>query len=195
MGEDENGNTEPHPQSEALVARPSSSSAPTPLDQSPLNKGEESNIPHITNSNDAGQECSLMSLVTSPNPKQHDAMHAKVEEEKRLALIKAWEENEKTKVENRAYKRQFAIGFWKDTKKAYVEAKIKKFEEKLERKKAEYIEKMQNKIAEIHLIAEEKKATITAKREEELLEVEEIAAKFRSSDGYSPRKLFPCFGG
>jgi hypothetical protein len=30
-----------------------------------------------------------------------DAVLARVESQKRLALIKAWEENEKTKVENR----------------------------------------------------------------------------------------------
>ncbi|KAF1872515.1 hypothetical protein Lal_00016817 [Lupinus albus] len=93
-----------------------------------------------------------------------------------------------------AYKRQSSIGFWEDSKKASVEANLKKFEEKLERKKAEYVEKMQNKIAQIHLIAAERKATIKAKREEELLKVEETAAKFRSTGGYSPRKLFPCFG-
>ncbi|PRQ17748.1 hypothetical protein RchiOBHm_Chr7g0198371 [Rosa chinensis] len=37
-------------------------------------------------------------------------MSAEIETEKRLALIKAWEESEKTKAENRAYKRMSAVG-------------------------------------------------------------------------------------
>ncbi|KAL6181915.1 hypothetical protein ACLB2K_048563 [Fragaria x ananassa] len=85
---------------------------------------------------------------------EKDVMYAEIETEKRLALIKAWEESEKTKVENRAYKRMSAVGLWEENKKSSVEARLRKIEEKFERKKAEYVEKMKNKVAEIHKASE-----------------------------------------
>ncbi|XP_027915964.1 remorin-like [Vigna unguiculata] len=116
-----------------------------------------------------------------------------IDREKRLALIKAWEESEKTKAENRAYKRHNAVVLWENSKKASAEAHLKRIEEKLDRNKAKCVEKMQNKVAEIHRTAEEKRAMIEAYKGEEFLEIEEKAAKFRTR-GYSPRKFLPCFG-
>ncbi|XP_057739161.1 remorin 1.4-like isoform X2 [Arachis stenosperma] len=121
-----------------------------------------------------------------------DAELARVVSEKRLALIKAWEESEKTKAENRAYKKLSAVGLWESKKKASVEAQLKIIEENLERKKAEYAEKMKNKIADIHRSAEEKRAMVEAQKREEFIEFEETAAKFRSS-GRTPAKFFACF--
>ncbi|KAK7307845.1 hypothetical protein VNO77_41263 [Canavalia gladiata] len=121
-----------------------------------------------------------------------DAMLARVVTEKRLALIKAWEESEKTKAENRAYKKLSAVGLWEDSKKASVEAELKKIEENMEKKKAEYVEKMKNRMAEIHRLAEEKRAIVEAQKREEFLDLEETAAKFRSR-GNTPRKIFGCF--
>ncbi|XP_059661756.1 remorin 1.4-like [Cornus florida] len=121
-----------------------------------------------------------------------DAVLAKVETEKRLALIKAWEESEKTKAENKAYKKLSTIGAWENSKKASVEAQLKMIEEKIEKKKAEYAEKMNNKIAGIHKAGEEKRAMVEAKRGEDFLKVEETAAKFRAA-GITPKKLFGCF--
>ncbi|CAL0312668.1 unnamed protein product [Lupinus luteus] len=191
MGEDGSEKTESKSESVVFVTTQSSSSFPTPPHQSPLHEGDEPKSPRISKVEDESPDAE----TDTKGSVDRGDVHARVEEEKRLSLIKAWEDNEKTKVENGAYKRQSSIGFWEDSKKASVEANLKKFEEKLERRKAEFVEKMQNKIAQIHLIAEERKATIKAKREEKLLKVEETAAKFRSSGGYSPRKLFPCFGG
>ncbi|XP_038875881.1 remorin-like isoform X2 [Benincasa hispida] len=121
-----------------------------------------------------------------------DAVLARVATEKRLSLIKAWEESEKSKAENRAHKKLSAIGSWENSNKAAVEAELKQIEEKLEKKKAEYIEKMKNKIALIHKSAEEKKADIEAKRGEEKIKAEEIAAKYRST-GTAPKKILGCF--
>ncbi|KAL9328691.1 hypothetical protein ACSQ67_003694 [Phaseolus vulgaris] len=145
-----------------------------------------------------------------------DVMLARVLTEKRLALIKAWEESEKTKAENRqlfgsigkcnvsslkrvsnisilwAYKKHSAVELWEDSRKASVEAELKKIEENMERKKAEYVEKMKNKVAEIHRLAEEKRANVKAQKREEFLGVEETAEKFRSR-GVTPRKFFACF--
>ncbi|KAF2313276.1 hypothetical protein GH714_010106 [Hevea brasiliensis] len=118
-----------------------------------------------------------------------DAELAKVESEKRYALIKAWEENEKAKVENKTHKKLSAVASQETTKKAYVDTKIKKYEEKIEKKKAKYAEKKNNKIAEIHRAAEEKRAMIEAKRGEQCLKVEEIAATYRSL-GHMPRSGF-----
>ncbi|XP_068470838.1 remorin-like isoform X2 [Phaseolus vulgaris] len=122
-----------------------------------------------------------------------DAVLARVESEKKLALVKAWEESEKTKAENRAYKRHNAVVLWENSKKASAEAHLKRIEEKLDRNKAKCVEKMQNKVAEIHRTAEEKRAMIEAYKGEEFLEIEEKAAKFRTR-GYSPRKFLPWFG-
>ncbi|KAL5816576.1 hypothetical protein ACOSQ3_024954 [Xanthoceras sorbifolium] len=123
-----------------------------------------------------------------------DTMLAKVEMEKRLALIKAWEENAKAIVDNKAYKRHSAVGTWESSKRASVEAQLKKFEEKLEKKRAKKAERMHNKIAETHKAAEEKRAMIEAKRGEDFLNIEETASKFRAA-GYIPRKFLSCFSG
>ncbi|XP_038688238.1 remorin 1.4-like isoform X2 [Tripterygium wilfordii] len=122
-----------------------------------------------------------------------DAALSRVETEKRLALIKAWEDNEKAKSDNKACKKLSSIGVWENGKKASVEAKLKQIEEKLEKKKAEYAEQMKNRKAEIHREAEEKKAMAEAKKCEEFLKIEEAAEKFRAT-GNTPKKFFPCFG-
>lgn len=125
--------------------------------------------------------------------KDRDTALAKVESEKRLALIKAWEENEKTKAENKALKKLSAVGSWENTKKATVEAELRQIQEELEKKKAEYAEKMKNKMAEIHREAEEKRAMIKAKQGEDVLKIEETAAKFRAT-GDLPKRFLGCFG-
>ncbi|CAN1751843.1 unnamed protein product [Linum perenne] len=116
---------------------------------------------------------------------------ARLETEKRMSFVKAWEESEKSKAENRAHKKVSAIESWENSKKAAVEAQLRKFEEQMEKKKAEYAEKMKNKIAEIHKQAEEKRAMIEAKRGEDLLKAEEIAAKYRAT-GTTPKNPLGC---
>ncbi|KAI5013992.1 hypothetical protein ZWY2020_055382 [Hordeum vulgare] len=105
---------------------------------------------------------------------------------------RAWEENEKTKAENKATKKVSAILSWENTKKANIEAQLKKIEEQLEKKKAEYAEKMKNKAAMIHKEAEEKRAMVEAKKGEELLKAEEMAASTVHRN--SPKKVMGCFG-
>ncbi|KAL0920328.1 hypothetical protein M5K25_009456 [Dendrobium thyrsiflorum] len=121
-----------------------------------------------------------------------DAVLARVETEKRLSLIRAWEDSEKVKAENKAIKKVSAIASWENSKKAAIEAELKKIEETLEKKKAEYVEKMKNKIALVHKEAEEKRAIAEAKRGEEILKAEEMAAKYRAR-GLTPKKLLGCF--
>ncbi|KAK8518316.1 hypothetical protein V6N12_017467 [Hibiscus sabdariffa] len=116
------------------------------------------------------------------------AVLARVETEKRISLIKAWEESEKTKAENKAYKKLSSIDAWENSKKAALEAELKRIEEKIEKQKAEYVEKMKNKAALIHKEAEEKKAIVEAKRGEQLLKAEEIAAKYCAT-GTTPKKI------
>ncbi|GLT36106.1 hypothetical protein SLA2020_105090 [Shorea laevis] len=121
-----------------------------------------------------------------------DAVLTRVETEKRISLIKAWEESEKSKTENKAQRKLSAVGAWENSKKAALEAEQKKIEEQLEKKKAEYVEKMKNKVALIHKAAEEKRAIIEAQRGEDLLKAEEAAAKYRAT-GTAPKKIFGCF--
>ncbi|KAK0597475.1 hypothetical protein LWI29_025700 [Acer saccharum] len=121
-----------------------------------------------------------------------DSVLARVETEKRISLIRAWEESEKSKAENKSHKKLSGITSWENSQKASVESQIKKYEEKLEKQKAEYLEKMKNKVALIHKEAEEKRALIEAKRAEEMLKAEEMAAKYRAT-GTAPKKLLGCF--
>ncbi|CAL9086909.1 unnamed protein product [Musa textilis] len=124
---------------------------------------------------------------------ERDAVLARLETEKRLSLIKAWEENEKTKAENKAVKKLSSILAWENSKKAAVEAELRRKEEEMEKKKAEYAEKMKNRVALLHKAAEEKRAMVEARRGEELLKADEVAAKYRAT-GLAPKKLLGCFG-
>ncbi|CAH1445572.1 unnamed protein product [Lactuca virosa] len=116
-----------------------------------------------------------------------DAVLARVSTEKKDALIRAWEESEKSKAENKAQQKLSSIGAWENSKKADLEAELKKIEENLEKKKSKYIEKMKNQIALLHKKAEEKRAMTEAKRGEALLKAEEVAAKCRAT-GETPKK-------
>ncbi|GJM85662.1 hypothetical protein PR202_ga02134 [Eleusine coracana subsp. coracana] len=150
---------------------------------------------------DVAEEKALVP-VPSPEPPSGDSKAlvvfedialAKVETDKRNSLIKAWEENEKAKAENKAAKKITAILSWENTKKALADAQLKKKEEELEKKKAEYAEKMKNKKAIIHRQAEEKRAMAMALRGEEVVKAEEMAAKYRAT-GTAPKKFLGCFG-
>ncbi|XP_009587316.1 remorin 1.4 [Nicotiana tabacum] len=144
-------------------------------------------------------------LATVPPPKtdsstksskgslDRDIALAHLETEKRNSYIKAWEESEKSKVENRAQKKLSAVGTWENTKKANLEAKLKKLEEQLEEKKAEYAEKIKNRVASVHKEADEKRAMVEARKGEELLKADEMAAKYRAT-GQAPKKLLGCLG-
>ncbi|KAL8114194.1 hypothetical protein AgCh_021160 [Apium graveolens] len=123
-----------------------------------------------------------------------DVALADLEKEKKLSFIKAWEESEKSKVENKTQKQLAAVNAWENTQKAKIEAKLKKIEEDLDKKKAAYAEQMKNKTAMVHKAADEKRAMVVAKRGEDLLKAEEMAAKHRAT-GYVPKKILGCFGG
>ncbi|XP_048131523.1 remorin 1.4-like [Rhodamnia argentea] len=124
---------------------------------------------------------------------ERGAVLAQVEAEKRPALIRAWEESEKSKAEIKAYKKLAITGSWENTQIASVEARIKEIEEEIEKKKAEQAEKIRSRLVEIHKETDEKKATMEAKRGEDIIKVQEAAAKFPAT-GYVPRKLLGCFG-
>ncbi|CAK8542325.1 unnamed protein product [Lathyrus sativus] len=121
-----------------------------------------------------------------------DIALAELSRGKKLSYVKAWEDSEKTKADNKAQKHISSIASWENSKKAALEAELKKIEEKLEKKKAYYGEIMKNKIAVIHKEAEEKRAVIEAKRGQEILKVEEMAAKYRAT-GTTPKKTIGCF--
>ena len=123
-----------------------------------------------------------------------DAVLAKVEMERKLSMVKAWEENQKSKVDNRAEHKMSSILSWENTKKAAVQAKLRTREEKLEKKKAEYAEKMRNRIAMIHKEAEEQRAAVEARRQEEVIKYQEMAANHRSKGTTPKKKFLGCFG-
>ncbi|CAM0943231.1 unnamed protein product [Alopecurus aequalis] len=123
-----------------------------------------------------------------------DAVLGKVEMERKLSMVKAWEEHEKSKVDNRAEHKMSSILSRENTKKAAVEAKLRAREEKLEKKKAEYAEKMRNRVATIHKKAEEERASVEARRQQEMIRCQETAAKHRSTGTTPKKKFLQCFG-
>ncbi|CAI9762411.1 unnamed protein product [Fraxinus pennsylvanica] len=196
MAEEEAKKVEADPCSEAPPP-PKETVEATPKDVTE----EKSVIPPPPEEKPAADECKALAVVEKPEPVEEkklegsinrDAVLARVATEKRLSLIKAWEESEKSKADNKSQKKISAIGAWENSKKASLEAELKKIEEQLENKKAEYVEKMKNKVALVHKAAEEKRAMIEAKRGEDLLKAEEMAAKYRAT-GTGPKKLLGCF--
>uniref|UniRef100_A0A2N9J0Y3 Remorin C-terminal domain-containing protein n=1 Tax=Fagus sylvatica TaxID=28930 RepID=A0A2N9J0Y3_FAGSY len=121
-----------------------------------------------------------------------DVVLANVMLEKKHAIIKAWEESEKAKADNKANKKLSFLNSWEVSEKAAVEVQLSKIQEKLEKRKAEYAEKMKNKIAEIHKKAEEKRAIVEASKRGDFLKLEEMAAKSRAT-GQTPKKTIGCF--
>jgi hypothetical protein len=179
---------------EAKKVEPQACSEPPPVEAPKDVTEEKAIVPHP--SEEKPDNCKALVIVEPEATEEkkaegctdRDAVLAKVAEEKRLSLIKAWEESEKSKAENKAQKKISTIGAWETCKKASLEAELKKIEEQLEKKKAEYIEKMKNKVALVHKAAEDKRAMIESKREEDLLKAEEMAAKYRAT-GTAPKKL------
>ncbi|WCJ23183.1 Remorin family protein [Euphorbia peplus] len=160
---------------------------------------EKSSVPPPQEKHDDSKALALVEKVAEPDSKRssrgsldRDVALADLEKDKRNSFIKAWEDSEKSKVENKAQKKVSSVLAWENSKKAALEAKLKKIEEQLEKKKAEYAEKMKNKVAMVHKQAEEKRAMVEAQRGEELLKAEEMAAKYRAT-GQAPKKLLGCF--
>ncbi|EPS59685.1 hypothetical protein M569_15119, partial [Genlisea aurea] len=123
---------------------------------------------------------------TSKGSLDRDIALAKVDDDKRLSFIKAWEDSEKTKAQNKAEKKLSEVNSWENSKRAALEGKLKTFDEELEKKKAGYAEKVKNKLAIIHKQAEEQRAEVLAKRGEEQLKADEAAAKFRAAGQIPP---------
>ncbi|XP_050384939.1 remorin-like [Argentina anserina] len=121
-----------------------------------------------------------------------DVVLANLEKEKSMSFVRAWEDSEKDKAENKAEKKLSTVTAWENTKKSAIEAKLRSMEEKLEKKKAQYAEKMKNQIGVLHKQADEKRAMIQAERGQELLKAEEMAAKYRATGGI-PKKFLGCF--
>ncbi|CAM8879897.1 unnamed protein product [Rhodiola kirilowii] len=110
-----------------------------------------------------------------------DTEMAKVEMEKRMALIKAWEDNEKAKAENRAYKKMILVEYWEEKKKAALELKLKEIEENLEKAKAVLREQKKNKEAELRKVADEKRAVIEAQCGRNIVEIVGKADRYRAT--------------
>ncbi|KAG6383325.1 hypothetical protein SASPL_110733 [Salvia splendens] len=208
MAEEEANKVEqPAPEtcSEAPPPKPEPEPEPEPeaVEAPPKDVAEEKSLipPPAVEEKPAVDDCKALAIVEKPEKIEEsnregsmgrDAELARLATEKRLSLIKAWEESEKSKAENKAQMKMSSIAAWENSKKATLEAELRKIEEKLEKKKAEYIEKTKNKMALLHKAAEEKRAVIEARRGEDILKAEEIGAKYRAM-GTSPKKLLSFF--
>ncbi|GAV76462.1 Remorin_C domain-containing protein/Remorin_N domain-containing protein [Cephalotus follicularis] len=173
--------------------------AETPPVQDDVPEEKKDVIPSPQGKIDDSKALVLVDKTSDSTPKKNsggsldrDIALANLEKEKSLSFVRAWEESEKTKAENKAQKKLSDVTAWENSKKVSLEAKLQKLEEEYDRKKAEYAEKMKNKVALIHKVAEEKRAIVEAKRGEEVLKAEEVAAKFRATRTV-PKKLLGCF--
>ncbi|KAL5727537.1 hypothetical protein ACHQM5_000721 [Ranunculus cassubicifolius] len=185
-----------------VPAAPSEPAAPTPVEAT-KDVHEEKAIVHHEEKVDDTKALAVVDKAPDAieekkeektgGSQDRDKALTRVETEKRLSLIKAWEESEKTKAENKAQRKKSSIDSWENTRVANIENQLKKIEEELEKKKAEATEKLKNKIALIHKAAEEKKAEVIAMEGQELLKAEETAAKYRATN-MAPKKLIGCFG-
>ncbi|KAI5072611.1 hypothetical protein GOP47_0012717 [Adiantum capillus-veneris] len=139
----------------------------------------------------ASPACSNLSFT--PGSLNREIVLAKLNQEKVLSLIRAWEDNIKAKSVNRLGKKLAKISAWEKAKKARAEAHLQELEEKLEKKKASFVENVKNEIAAVHRKAEEERALAEANHGAQTLKAEEVAAKYRAS-GKLPRKYAMCFG-
>ncbi|KAI4340875.1 hypothetical protein MLD38_025671 [Melastoma candidum] len=117
---------------------------------------------------------------------------ARVETEKKLSLIRAWEESEKAKANTISRSFDVALPASENFVNVLLSVSPSAYQENLEKKKTEYAEKMKNKMALVHKAAEEKRAAVEAKKGEELLKAEEMAAKYHAT-GQVPKKSVGCF--
>ncbi|KAK4344920.1 hypothetical protein RND71_035096 [Anisodus tanguticus] len=140
------------------------------------------------------QEADFSSQKSSKGSLDRDVALSQLENEKRSSFVKAWEESEKSKVDNKAQKKLSKVATWERTQNAKLEAKRKKLEDELEHKKAEYAEKIKNEVALIHKEADEKRAVVDARQGQEILKAEETAAKYRAT-GQTPKKQLLGFCG
>lgn len=120
-----------------------------------------------------------------------DLVMAKLNKDKILLLIKAWEENKKKKSFNRFSKKMAKLEAWEVGKKARAEARLRTSEERLENERAACLERARNKIALVQKIAEEQRALAEARHGRQVLKAEETAAKCRAS-GARPHRFFCC---
>ncbi|XP_020599960.1 remorin-like isoform X2 [Phalaenopsis equestris] len=196
MGEDEVQNVVGRSAEESALP------APGRFDPPPMDVSEDKSVIPTSpvEKPDEGKALAVFEKIVDPPSTEKSyggstdryAVLARVETQKRMSIIKAWEDSGKIKAENKAVKNMHAIMAWENTKKASVEAELRKIQEDLERTKAEYAEKLKNKIAMIHKEAEEKRAMVEAKRVEDILKVEEKAANYRET-GVAPKKLLGMF--
>lgn len=169
--QDDAKNEYPAAESKALI--------PVPQSKEDLGDGEGEGTPGSVGSLAAG------SL-------NRDLVLAKLNQERKHSLIRAWEENVKSKSLNSYNKTAAKISAWERAKKAKAEAKLRTLEEKLEKKRAAYVEKMKNEIASVQMKAEEERALAEARHGEKTLKAEELAAKYRAS-GRLPKRYPFCF--
>ncbi|XP_010430418.1 PREDICTED: remorin-like isoform X2 [Camelina sativa] len=132
-------------------------------------------------------EQSAIILASSQNAKL-----VEIEKDKRLALIEAWEENEKAKAQTKAYKELCSIEAWENNMKTALELDLKKMEENLEVEKAEYAKKCKKKIPEIEKIAEAKREKIEKQKEQESIKVEKMSEKLIATPSAYPPNTKTC---
>ncbi|ONI23017.1 hypothetical protein PRUPE_2G164400 [Prunus persica] len=192
--EEELKKAEPEP---ALLAEPPLASAPNDLAE------EKAVVPPPREVDVKGVDDTKALAVVEKAPEtevkkpsggsiDRDVALSHLEKEKSLSFIRAWEESEKAKAENKAQKKLSDITAWENSRKAAAEAKLRRMEEKLEKKKTQYAEKMKNQVALLHKQADEKRALTIANRGEEFLKADETAAKYRAT-GSIPKKFLGCF--
>ncbi|KAF8104097.1 hypothetical protein N665_0179s0006 [Sinapis alba] len=139
----------------------------------------------------AKNDCPMHEQNTILASNQKDNV-VEIEKEKTLALINAWEENEKAKAQTKAYRELCSIEAWENNMKTTIESDLKKMEEKLEVEKAEYSKRLKKKIPEIKKIAEAKREKIEKQKEEESINLGKMSEKLNITPNAYPPKTKTC---
>ncbi|KAL0643772.1 hypothetical protein Bca4012_042062 [Brassica carinata] len=127
----------------------------------------------------------------SPLHEQYENF-VEIEKEKTIALINAWEENEKAKAQTKAYKELCSIEAWENNMKTSLELDLKKMEENSEVEKAEYSKRFKKKIPEIEKIAEAKREKIEKLKEQKSINLKKMSEKLSANPNAYPPKTKTC---
>uniref|UniRef100_A0A1J3EMS7 Remorin C-terminal domain-containing protein n=1 Tax=Noccaea caerulescens TaxID=107243 RepID=A0A1J3EMS7_NOCCA len=132
-------------------------------------------------------EQNTLILASSQNEKL-----VKIEKEKSIALINAWEENEKAKAQTKAYRELCSIEAWENNMKTALELDLKKMEENLEVEKSEYTKRFKKKVPEIEKIAEAKREKIEKQKGQETIKLEKMSDKLTATPSAYPPTTKTC---
>ncbi|CAN7026157.1 unnamed protein product [Brassica oleracea var. botrytis] len=155
-------------------------------------KTNEKRNPNMGHAQQAKNDSPLHEQCTTILSSNQNENFVEIEKEKTIALINAWEENEKAKAQTKAYKELCSIEAWENNMKTSLELDLKKMEENSEVEKAEYSKRFKKKIPEIEKIAEAKREKIEKLKEQKSINLKKMSEKLSANPNAYPPKTKTC---